>query len=161
MASALTEVLLDAEAVSVVWRCHGAGVSCGRDDELDELVSCGREDELDELVVGCGCISTVMVRLSEPLWFDGFRTVAPTRRRISSCCHAGSWRTSPLDDGCALSQDGATGRPNSVLLELKTGLLLFAVVVLAACAGVNWGSGALEVAAGAIPSSGGGTGSRW
>ena len=66
---------------------------------------------------------------------------------------------SPLDDERALSHDG--GRPDSVLeLELTIGLLLLAVVVLAACAGVNWGGAAFEVAAGAIPSSGGGALSR-
>ena len=107
-------------------------------------------------------VSVVGLRCSEPLWPgpDGFRTVASTRRRIAACWSAGSRRTSPLDDARALSQDG--GRPDSVLLELELtiGLLLLAVVVLAACAGVNWGGAAFEVAAGAIPSSGGGAGSR-
>ena len=174
VASALPEVLPAAEVVPALERCHSAGVSSARDDELDEFaVECGWcDDELEELVAGYGCRSTRMTRLSyrgvsavrvrwsEPLWPDGFRTVASTRRRIAACWSAGSMRTSPLDDGCALSHDG--GRLGSVLLELvlTIGLLLLAVVVLAACAGVNWGGAAFEVAAGAIPSSGGGAVSR-
>ena len=172
MASALPEVLPVAEVVPALERCHDAGVSSTRDDELDEFaVECGWfDDELDELVAGYGCRSTRMTRLSyrgvsvvglrwlEPLWpgVDGFRTVASTRRRSSACCSAGNRRMSPLDDERALSHDG--GRPDSVLeleLVLTSGLLLLAVVVLAACAWVNWGGAAFEVAAGAIPSGNG------
>ena len=66
MASALPEVLPVAEVVPALERCHGAGVSSTRDDELDEFaVECGWfDDELDELVAGYGCRSTRMMRLS-------------------------------------------------------------------------------------------------
>ena len=66
MASALPEAVLTATVVSALERCHGAGVSSTRDDELDEFaVECGwYDDELDELVAGYGCRSTRIVRLS-------------------------------------------------------------------------------------------------